>query len=484
MLGIAHLLGIILAAFGAAYLLPVGCSLATGDGLWPRFLLAAAITVAAGALLAGTTYRHRRELKARDGFLLVTLGWILLAASATLPLLLTLPGMTFTRAFFETMSGLTTTGSTVLDGLDALAPSINFWRHSLVWLGGLSVIVVAIGVMPLLGVGGMQLSKAEAPGPVKDEKLAPRITETARSLWLVYALLTLAGVLALRVCGMSWLDAICHAFSAVALGGFSTHDASIAYFHSPAVELVLIVLMLISSLNFARHFAALRRLSLKPYRHDPELKSSAYLVGASVVFIAGLLTWHGVYPTFGTSLRYAAFNVVSLATTTGWVTVGATGFTVWPVFAPIWMLFLSGIACSTGSTGSGIKMFRTLVLARQAGRELKLLVHPNAMAPVRVGGRPVPERAADAVLAFVFLYFMTVSLLTFAMLLTGMSFDWAFRVVVATINNTAFGLPGQGVWNLHALTSAQIWICTAAMLLGRLEIFSVIVLFTRTFWRK
>ena len=264
MLGIAHLLGLIVAAFGLVYLLPIGCSLATGDGLWPRFLLAAAITAAAGVALAAATFRHRRELKARDGFLLVTLGWVLLAASATLPLLFTLPGLTFTRAFFETMSGLTTTGSTVLDGLDALAPSINFWRHSLIWLGGLAVIVVAIGVMPILGVGGMQISKAEAPGPVKDEKLALRITETARSLWLVYALLTLAGVLALRLCGMSWLDAICHAFSAVALGGFSTHDASIGYFHSAAVEFVLIVMMLISALNFARHFAALRRLSLKP----------------------------------------------------------------------------------------------------------------------------------------------------------------------------------------------------------------------------
>ena len=484
MLGIAHLLGIILAAFGLAYLLPIGCSLATGDGLWGSFLVAAGITVAAGAVLAAVTYRHRRELKARDGFLLVTLGWILLAASATLPLVFALPGLTFTRAFFETMSGLTTTGSTVLDGLDSLSPSILFWRHALIWLGGLAVIVVAIGVMPLLGVGGMQLSKAEAPGPVKDEKLAPRITETARSLWLVYALLTLGGVLALRLCGMTWFDAICHAFSAVALGGFSTHDAGIAYFHSAAIELVLVVLMLIASVNFARHFAALRRLSLKPYRHDPELKAAAVLVAASIVFIAGLLTWHGVYPTFGTSFRYALFNVVSLATTTGWTTVGATGFTTWPVFAPIWMLFLSGIACSTGSTGSGIKMFRTLVLARQAGRELKLLVHPSAMAPVRVGGRPVPERAANAVLAFIFLYFMTVSLLTFAMLLTGMSFDWAFRVVVASINNTAFGLPGPGAWNLHSLTPPQTWICTAAMLLGRLEIFSVIVLFTRTFWRK
>jgi len=203
-----------------------------------------------------------------------------------------------------------------------------------------------------------------------------------------------------------------------------------------------------------------------------------------VVFIAGLLTWNGVYPTFDTSLRYAAFNVVSMATTTGWVTVGKSGFAGWPVFAPIWMLFLSGITCSSGSAGSGTKMFRTLVLARQAGRELKLLVHPSAMAPVRVGGRAVPERAADAVLAFIFLYFMTVSVLTFAMLLTGMSFGWSFRVIVASINNTAFGLPGHHVWNLHALTPMQTWICTAAMLLGRLEIFSVIVLFTRTFWRK
>jgi len=484
LLGIAHLLGIILAAFGLAYILPIGCSLATGDGLWPSFLLAAAITAAAGGVLSGATFRYRRELKARDGFLLITLGWILLAASATLPLLFTIPGLTFTRAFFETMSGLTTTGSTVLDGLDTLAPSINFWRHSLIWLGGLAVIVVAVGVTPLLGVGGMQLSKAEAPGPVKDEKLAPRITETARSLWLVYALLTLCGILALRVCGMTWFDAICHAFSAVSLGGFSTHDASVGYFHSASVEFVLIVLMLIAALNFARHFAALRRLSLKPYRHDPEFKAIAVLIAASVAFIAALLTVNGVYPTFGTSLRYAAFNVVSLATTTGWVTVGPAGFTTWPVFAPIWMLFLSGITCSTGSAGSGTKMFRTLVLARQAGRELKLLVHPSAMAPVRVGGRPVPERAADAVLAFIFLYFMTVSVLTFGMLLTGMRFGWAFRVIVASINNTAFGLPGHHVWNLHALSPLQIWICTAAMLLGRLEIFSVIVLFTRTFWRK
>jgi trk system potassium uptake protein TrkH len=483
-LGVAHLLGFILAAFGAVYLLPIGCSLATGDGLWPEFLLSAAITVAAGLALAAATYRYRRELKARDGFLLVTLAWILLAASATLPLLLTLPGVTFTRAYFEAMSGMTTTGSTVLSGLDQLAPSLNFWRDSLVWIGGLATIVVAIGVSPLLGIGGMQLYRAEAPAPVKEETLAPRITEAARSLWVVYALLTLIGVVLLRLAGMTWFDAICHAFSAVGLGGVSTHDAGIAAFHSLAVELVLMALMLCSCLNYARHFLALRRLSLEPYRSDPEFKAIVAVLAISIVGIAILLDFDRVYPDFSTSLRYAAFNVISMATTTGWVNVGPAGFKSWPVFAPIWMLFLSGIVCSTGSPGSGVKMFRTLVLARQTGREMKLLVHPSAMAPVRVGGRLVPERVTDAVLAFIFLYFMTVSLLTFAMLLTGMGFESAFRLTVASINNTAFGLPGAHARNLHSLSHAQVWITTVAMLLGRLEIFTVIVLFTRTFWRK
>ncbi len=484
MLGAAYLLGIILAAFGAVYLLPIGCSIAMGDGLWPSFLLSAGITLVAGITLAGATYRFRRELKPRDGFLLVTPAWILLAASASLPLMLDLPGLTFTRAYFEAMSGLTTTGSTVLSGLDRLAPSLNFWRDSLVWVGGLATIVVAIGVSPLLGIGGMQLQMADAPATVKDEKLAPRITEAARSLWLVYTLLTVIGAGLLRLAGLSWFDAICHAFSAVGLGGVSTHDGGIASFHSLAVEVVLMGLMLFSCLNYARHFLALRRLSLAPYRNDAELKAIVGVLAISIVGIAILLELDGVYPDFPTSLRYAAFNVISMATTTGWVNSGPVRFASWPVFAPIWMLFLSGILCSTGSPGSGVKMFRTLVLARQTGREMKLLVHPNAMVPVRVGGRLVPERVTDAVLAFIFLYFMTVSALTFAMLLTGMDFESAFRLTVSSINNTAFGLPAGHARNLSSLSQVQVWISTVAMLLGRLEIFTVIVLFTRTFWRK
>ena len=482
MLAVANVLGLLLTFFGATYLLPAACSILTGDGLALDFLLGGAISSGTGVALVAITHKYRRELKPRDGFLLVTLGWIVTSALATIPLLLALPALSFTGAFFETMSGLTSTGSTVLTGLDHLAPSLNFWRHSLQWFGGLGIIVMALAVLPLLGVGGMQLYKGETPGSVKDDKLAPRIAETARSLWLVYTLITVVGVVALRVCGMSWFDAICHAFSAVGLGGFSTHDASVAYFNSPSIELVLIVLMLVACLNFARHFVALRRLSLQPYTRDPESRTIFMVLGASVLGVATLLTWHGSYPGFATSLRHAAFNVVSMATTTGLVTQDIES---WPVFAPFWMLFLSCIICSTGSAGGGIKMFRALLLAKQAGHELKLLVHPNAVVPVRIGGRPIPDRVSSAVLGFIFLYFMTVALLTFALLLTGLDFQASVGVIVAAINNTAHGLHGSGAaGNYHTLSAPQTWICTSAMLLGRLEIFGVIVLFTPAFWRK
>jgi len=481
-LAVAHVLGLLLAAFALSYALPIGCALLAGDGQWPHFLLAAAVTAALGFALAATTARARRELKPRDGFLLVTLGWLLLSCAAALPLLLAVPGLGFSGAFFEAMSGLTTTGSTVLPGLDQLPPSLNFWRHTLEWFGGLGVLVMALAVLPLLGVGGLQLYKGQAPGAVKDERLAPRITETVKQLWVVYALITAAGIVALRICHMSWFDAICHAFSAVALGGFSTHDRSIAWFNSPAVELVLMVLMVIAALNFGRHIIALRRLSLDTYRQDPEAKGIFAVLAVSVLGIATLLLAHRVYPDFLVALRYAAFNVISQATTSG---LTSEDYQQWPVFAPWWMLFLSCIVCSTGSTGGGIKMFRTLLLVRQAGREMKLLIHPAAIAPLRIGGRPVPEGVGSAVLAFIFVYFMTVTLLTFAMLLTGMNFPDAASAVVASINNTAhgFGPPG-GIHNLHSLSVVQIWTLTAAMLLGRLEVFSVIVLLRPAYWRR
>ena len=482
MLAVAHVLGTMMALFAITFLMPLASALIFQDGTFDDFAIAAGINVVAGLAIAAATRRYKRELKARDGFLLVTLSWVLMSLSAAVPLMIALPGISFTDAYFEAVSGLTTTGATVLTGLDTLPPSINLWRHAMHWFGGIGIIVLAVAVLPLLGVGGMALYRAEAPGSVKDEKLTPRITQTAKALWLTYMGLTAVAVVALRVAGMGWFDALCHGFSVVALGGFSTRDASIGAFDSVAIEAVLIVLMLVATLNFSRHFMALRGRTLAPYRSDSEAKVIFALVGASVLAIAVLLTMRGTFPDFFGALRHAAFNVVSVATTTGFA---SDDYGLWPIFAPVWMIFLSCIVCSTGSTGGGIKMFRTLLLARQAQREMKLLVHPSAVIPIRIGGQVVPDRIAYSVLAFIFLYFQTIAVLTFAMLLTGMDLVTAFTSVVASVNNLGPALGPTGpAGNYQILTDTQTWICTVGMILGRLEIFSVLILFTAAFWRK
>ena len=471
-----------MAFFGLIYLLPIAWSLAVQDGVVIDFFAAALINAVVGLAVATSTRHFKRELKPRDGFLLVTLSWVLMSASGAIPLMLALPDLSFTDAYFESMSGLTTTGSTVLSHLDDLPQSINLWRHLLHWIGGIGIIVLVVAVLPLLGVGGMQLYKAETPGPVKDEKLTPRITETAKALWFTYLALTAAGIIGLRVAGMTWFDAICHCFSAIGLGGFSTHDASVGYFNSSAIELVLIVIMVVAALNFSRHYLAFRSLSFKPYRTDSEGKAVLIVLAGSTLLVAALLALDGTYPTTMEGFRHSVFNVVSIATTTGFVT---EDYEKWPAFLPVWLLFLSCITCSTGSTGGGIKMFRTLLLVRQARRELKLLVHPSAIIPIRIGGAAIPERVVHSVLAFIFLYFGTIMVLTFALLATGLDLVSSFSAAMGSVNNVGPGLGAVGPsTNFAALSDAQTWICTIAMLIGRLEIFSVLVLFTGTFWRK
>ena len=361
-------------------------------------------------------------------------------------------------------------------------PSINLWRCMLHWIGGIGIIVFAVAVLLLLGVGGMQIYKAETPGPVKDEKLTPRITETAKALWFTYLAITAAGVIALHVAGMSWFDAICHCFSAIGLGGFSTHDANIAFFHSAAVEAALMGIMLVASLNFARHFMAFRTLSFQPYLRDSEAKAILITLCTAVAIVTGILWMDRQYPTFGESLRHGAFAVISIGTTSGFV---VEDYEKWaPVIAPF-LLLLSCVVCSTGSTGGGIKMFRTLLLIRHARRELKMLVHPSAVMPIRIGGQSIPERVVYSVLAFIFLYFIVVVILTFALLYTGLDLVSSFSAVLGSINNMGPGMGRIGPSsNFSVLTDAQTWICTTAMLLGRLETFSVLVLLTPTFWRK
>jgi trk/ktr system potassium uptake protein len=481
-LTVFHALGLMLVMFSLAYLLPIATSLIYKDGTQIDFLLAMVMTFAVGLLLWMLTRRYKGHLSIRHGYLLVVGMWTAMPAVATLPLLMVLNGLSFTHAYFETMSGITTTGATVLNGLDYLPPSINLWRHELNWLGGMGIIVLAVAILPLLGIGGRQLYKAETPGPMKDSSLTPRITETARNLWLVYFSITVSCILALKVAGMSWLDAVCHAFATMGLGGFSTHDASIGYFNSPAIELVLIVFMLLAAVNFATHFLVWREKNLKLYLQDAEAVGTLTLILASCLAIAYFLWWKGTYASYWTALRYASFNLVSIATDCGFA---STDFNQWPIFAPLWMLFLSCITASSGSTGGGVKMIRTLVLFKQAGREFIKLLHPAAVNPMKIGGHVVANNIVFSVLGFIFLYFMSVVILTFALVISGLDFVSAFSAIIACINNAGPGLGAVGpAGNYAGLSGFQDWVCIVAMLAGRLEIFTLLIIFTPRFWQR
>jgi trk system potassium uptake protein TrkH len=478
-----HALGLMLVVFSAAYIMPVATAIIYDDSaMLLDFLLAMVWTLASGLLMWLLTRRHKGELSIRNGYLLVVAMWTAMPAFATLPLLLMLPGLSFTDAYFETMSGMTTTGATVLTGLDHLPPAINIWRHELNWLGGLGVIVLAVAILPLLGIGGRQLFKAETPGPMKDTALTPRIAETARNLWIVYVAITLLCIGALKWAGMNWLDAVCHAFSAMGLGGFSTHDASVGYFNSPLIEFIMIVFMLLAVVNFATHFLAWRGKSLGVYLRDAEAVASLGLILSSCLGIALFLWWQNVYSDFWVALRHASFNLVSIATSSGYASVD---YAQWPIFAPLWMMFLTAIAASSGSTGGGIKMIRTLVLFKQAGREFRKLLHPAVVDPMKIGGYVVTNNIVFAVLGFISLYLMTVGALTFVLLISGLDFISAFTAVLASINNCGPGLGVVGpASNYAGLADFQKWVCTFAMLAGRLEIFTVLILFTPEFWRR
>jgi trk system potassium uptake protein TrkH len=346
----------------------------------------------------------------------------------------------------------------------------------------MGVIVLAVAILPLLGVGGSQLFKAETPTPMKDTKLTPRIAETAKGMWLVYAGFTLTCVLAYWLAGMSALDALMHGFTTMGLGGFSSHDASYAYWNSPAIEAVAVTFMLVAAVNFATHFLAWRRLSARPYMRDPEARAMLLVLAVSVLLIAGYLLVTGVYEDFGTALRYAAFNVVSIATTTGYAN---TDFAQWPIFAPLGMLFLSGFISCSGSTGSGMKMIRAQILFKQIFRELLRTIHPRVYNPVKVSASPIANATVFAVLAYLFMYVTCVVVLTLLLTASGLDELTAFSAAVASLNNLGPGLGDVGPASTYAvLTDFQTWICSFAMLLGRLELFTLLVVLTPAFWRR
>jgi trk system potassium uptake protein TrkH len=481
LLPVAHVFALVMMVFAATMLAPLIMAAWELDAALWAFILSGAATFMLGALLWLATRRFKRELKTRDGLLLVALTWVALPAVAGFPLWKFLP-IDFTDAYFEAASGLSTTGGTVLSGLEFLPHSINLWRHLLSWIGGMGIIVLAVAILPMLGVGGMQIYRAEMPGPMKDSKLTPRIGQTAKLLWAVYAGLTVACIGALRFAGMNWFDAVCHGFSAVSLGGFSTYDASIGHFNSLPIEMVLTLFEILAALNFATHFLAWSQRGVMAYFRDPEAKAIISVLAASCIGISLFLFFKGTYADYPTALREATFNVVSIATDSG---LHTQDYSRWPIFAPMWMMFLSCIVASSGSTGGGIKMFRTLVLSKQANRELEHLVHPNMVRPLKVGGIVIANRVVFAVLAFVFLYFMSMVTLIFVQLASGLDFLTSLSAIIACINNAGpgLGLVGPGA-NYGGLTDFQTWVCSIAMLLGRLEVFTLLVLFTPTLWRK
>ena len=478
---VQRILGILLMVFSVTMLPPALVGLLAGDGDHRPFLAAFAATFLTGLVLWLPVARVRREMRLRDGFVVVVLFWSVLGLFGALPLYLSEAlDISLTDAVFESISGLTTTGATVLTGLDTLPRSILWYRQQLQWLGGMGIIVLAVAVLPMLGVGGMQLYKAETPGPMKEAKLTPRITETAKALWYIYVGLTVACALAYWAAGMGPFDAVAHAFSTVAIGGFSTHDLSIGHFRSTLIEAVAVVFMLLAGMNFALHFLAWRRRSLRPYLGDPEARTYfAVLAVVAAITVAYLYATH-TFGDLGAALHHGIFQTVSIGTTTGFTTAE---YHLWPGFLPVLLLFVSFIGGCAGSTGGGMKVIRFALLLRQGAREVTRLVHPSAEIAIKLGGRPVPKHVVDAVWGFFAAYVASFSLILLALMAIGLDQVTAFSAVAATMNNLGPGL-GEVGSNYALLEAPAKWVLCLAMLLGRLEIFTLLVLFTPAFWRK
>lgn len=481
----AHVLQILswlVIGFSLAFLVPLAWSIVDGLRQVDVWLHGFLLTLGSGLLLWLASRRHRAELSVKDGFLLVNLVWTVLPAFAAVPLLEAIPGISWTDAYFEAVSALTATGATVIAGLDLLDPAANLWRCFLQLIGGLGIMLLAVAVLPFLGLGGTQLFKAEMPGPMKDTRLTPRIAETARGLWSMYFLLSAACLLAYRWGGMSWMDAFMHMCTTVGLGGFSSHDQSFGYWKSAQLEWTAVIFMALAGVSFARYFMVWRLRSLRPLTQDAEVRAYLLVLVLAVLAIWLLLVLQGQEGDVGDRLRTAAFQVVSVATTTGYAT---TNYLLWPALGPVLLLFLGTFVSCAGSTGGGIKMVRMLVLVKLAKHELVRAMHPRVVNPLTLGRATVAQSVVWVIMAFMLIYGGCMVGLTLVLLATGLDMVTAFTAVIACLNNIGPGLGKVGpAGNYAVMTDFQTWVLTFAMLLGRLELISVLVLFTPQFWRR
>ena len=488
---IIRILGLLVTILSVTMLPPAFISLVYRDGGGLSFLMAFIFCLVVGVVFWYPNRNYKGDLRPREGFLIVVLFWTVLASFSAIPLiLLEQPNLTIADAFFESFSGLTTTGATILTQIDGLPHAVLWYRQQLQWLGGMGIIVLAVAVLPMLGVGGMQLYRAETPGPVKDSKMTPRIADTAKHLWYIYLSLTVSCSLAYWLAGMSAFDAICHSFSTIAIGGFSTHDASMGYFASPLINFICVFFLLIAGVNFALHFAVLHSKSLRNYFYDPEFKVFIAIQFVLTMICFTVLLAHNVYESEFQSFDQAIFHAVSMSTTAGFATslppvdgVEAVSFSNWPTLLPMLLIFSSFIGGCAGSTGGGMKVVRILLLYLQGFRELNKLVHPKAIFTIKLGKKALPNKVVEAIWGFFSAYAAVFIVCMLLLLASGLDDITAFTAVAACLNNLGPGL-GEVAVNFSSINDFSKWVLIVAMLFGRLEIFTLLVLFTPAFWRS
>ncbi|HIG78537.1 MAG TPA: potassium transporter [Cycloclasticus sp.] len=477
---IRRISGLLLGLFSITMLPPIIVSFLYDEQNHQPFIIGFFVIFLTGLVLWLSAKNAKEELRTRDGFVIATVFWLSLGLSGAIPFYFSsMPSLSLTDSIFESISGLTTTGATVIIGLDDLPKSILFYRQQLQWLGGMGIIVLAVAILPMLGVGGMQLYKAETPGPVKDAKLTPRITETAKALWTIYAGLTVACASAYWLGGMTLFDAITHSFSTVSIGGFSTHDASFAFFNNSVLNYICIGFMFIAGINFALHFKAVHSFNFKLYVQNSEFKAYVAILLMHIAIICVSLYALGFVVDDSNAIEEVIFQVVSFATTSGFT---STDHASWPLFIPLLLIFMSFYGGCGGSTAGGIKVVRILIMLKQLGKEITHLVHPHADMPVKLDHHVVSRPIINAVWSFFTAYILSFGMLMILMMMSGLDQITAFSAVSATLNNLGPGL-GDISSNYASIPDATKLIACFAMLLGRLEIFTLLVLFSPVFWR-
>lgn len=477
---IRRISGLLLGIFSTTMLPPIFISYLYQEQNHLPFIIGFLAIFLSGVALWLSAKDAKEELRTRDGFVIATVFWLTLGLSGSIPFYVSsMPTLSLTDAIFESLSGLTTTGATVITGLDNLPKSILFYRQQLQWFGGMGIVVLAVAILPMLGIGGMQLYKAETPGPVKDAKLTPRITETAKALWKIYLSLTVACALAYWLGGMSVFDAITHSFSTISNGGFSTHDASFAFFNSSAINYTCITFMFIAAINFALHFRVAKTFNFSLYTQNSELKAYVSILLTHIALICIALFVLGSTLEHSALFEQSLFQVVSFATTSGFTSISHA---LWPSFIPVLLIFVSFYGGCGGSNAGGIKVVRILIMLKQLGKEITHIIHPHADMPVKLDHHIVSRSVINAVWSFFSAYILSFGVLMILMMITGLDQVTAFSAVAATLNNLGPGL-GDISSNYSSIPDSSKWVACFAMLLGRLEIFTLLVLFSPVFWR-